>query len=315
MALNDLLSSKDVSTTSLPSWYSTATQNIGTGLSNVAPTNPSSTVLPQTTQAFSPTGQFQLGTNVLNSIGTGAANPWLTTTDASGNTTVSPNVSTPLGGLFQSQKDYLSQILPDVNATASAPAIGSGGFGGKMNIAAVNKARGQAASDLFQKQMTAALQNEQTGVSAGAALGNLGNQLAQSGVNTATYQQNVPYADLLNQSKILSSLPTNKTTVDQKDLSLLGQIGALSSALGGSGPVNNLLTSLGVQGGLGGLADVLKNAGGSSIFNTYQTADQPGDYDTYNPVDNYLSNVDNGSTYWDNPEIDYNALFGTDGNI
>lgn len=239
--LNELISSKDVSTTAMPGWYSTATQNIGTGVGAVTPTAPGSTALPATTAAFDPTGQFQTGSNVLQSIGSGAANPWLTTTSPTGQTTVTPNTSTAMGGLFQAQKDYLNEILPDINATATAPAIGAGGFGSKMNIAAVNKARSQAASDLFKNQMQSALQNQQTGVSAGAGLGNIGNQLVQSGLNTATYQQNLPYADLVNQAKILQYLQPDKTVTEQKQLSPLGQIAGLGSMV--SGGLNSLLGS------------------------------------------------------------------------
>lgn len=240
--LNDLISSKDVATTSLPSWYSTATQNVGTGVGAVTPTAPGSTVLPATTAAFSPTGQFQTGSTILQDIGSGAANPWITATSPTGQTTVKPNTSTAMGGLFQAQTDYLNQVLPDINATATAPSIGSGGFGSKMNLSAIGKARSQAVADLFKNQMQAALQNEQTGVSAGAGLGNIGNQLAQSGINTATYQQNLPYADLVNQAKILQYLNPDKTVTEQKQLSPLGQIaglgsmvsGGLTSLLGGS---------------------------------------------------------------------------------
>lgn len=283
--LNDILSSKDVTTTSMPSWYSTATQNVGTGAGSVTPTAPGSTALPAATGAFNPTGQFQAGTNVLQSIGQGAANPWLTTTSPTGQTTVTPDTSTAMGGLFQAQKDYLNQILPDVNATATAPSIGAGGFGSKMNMSAIGKARSQAASDLFQKQMQSALQNQQTGVSAGAGLGNIGNQLVQSGLNTATYQQNLPYADYMNQAKILQALSPEKTEVKQKQLSPVSQIGALASALGGSGPVSNLLTSLGVSGGISGLGNILSGGSGSSSPSVWDYGYNPSNPDNYEGVD------------------------------
>lgn len=237
--LNELISSKDVATTAMPGWYSTATQNVGTGAAGVTPTAPGSTALPSAAGAFGPTGQFQAGSNVLQSIGQGAANPWLTSTSPTGQTTVTPDTSTAMGGLFQAQKDYLNEILPDINATATAPSIGAGGFGSKMNLSAIGKARSQAASDLFQKQMQSALQNQQTGVSAGAGLGNIGNQLVQSGLNTATYQQNLPYADYINQAKILQALSPDKTTTEQKQLSPLGQIAGLGSMV--SGGLNSLL--------------------------------------------------------------------------
>jgi len=303
--LNELISSKDVATTSMPSWYSTATQNVGTGIGAVTPTAPGSTALPAAAAAFSPTGQFQSGTNVLQSIGQGAANPWLTSTSPTGQTTVTPNTSTAMGGLFQAQQDYLNQILPDINASATAPAIGAGGFGSKMNLSAISKARSQAASDLFQKQMQSALQNQQTGVSAGAGLGNIGNQLAQSGINTATYQQNLPYADLVNQAKILQALNPNKTTIEQKQLSPLGQIAGLGSMV--SGGLNSLLGSTTIDPKTGrpvttpSMLDQINrlygrltaptgpNNTGSPNFNTGTgtAGDQEGDFDMYDPYANY----------------------------
>jgi hypothetical protein len=206
-----------------------------------------------------------------------------------------------MGGLFSAQQDYLNQILPDINASATAPAIGAGGFGSKMNLAGITKARGQAASDLFQKQMQSALQNQQTGVSAGAGLGNIGNQLAQSGINTATYQQNLPYADLTNQAKILQILNPNKTTIEQKQLSPLGQIAGLGSMV--SGGLNSLLGSTSIDPRTGkpvtspSMLDQINrlygrltaptgpNNTGSPNYDTGTgtAGDQEGDFDMYDP--------------------------------
>lgn len=293
--LNDVLSSKDISTTAMPNWYSTATQNIGTGVGAVAPTAPGSTALPAVANTFSPTGQFQSGTNVLQSIGAGAVNPWLNSTDpTTGQTTTTPNTSTAMGGLFNAQQQYLDDIMGDIDTSVTAPSIGAGGFGSKMNLAGIAKARGTAANDLFKNQMQSALQNQQTGVSAGAGLGNIGNQLAQSGLNTATYQQNLPYADLTNQAKILQSLKPDETKIDQKQMSPVSQIGALASALGGSGPVSNLLSSLGVSGGISGLGSILGGGKtGSSIFDYGYNPSNP---DNYEPI-----NLDGGE--FENPGL------------
>lgn len=281
--LNDILSSKDVSTTAMPSWYSTATQNVGTSLGNLQSPDIGTTVAPSAVGAFGATGPFSTGQSTLQTIGSGAANPWLTTTSPTGQTTVTPDTSTAMGGLFQAQKDYLNQILPDINATATAPSIGAGGFGSKMNLSAIGKARSQAASDLFKNQMQTALQNQQTGVSAGAALGNLGNQLVQSGLNTAQYQANEPYASALNEAKILQYLNPDKTVTDQKQLSPVGQIGALASALGGSGPVDNLLKALGVSGGLSSVGNLFGGSGNTYDPNAYGTGDPSGT--EFNPID------------------------------
>lgn len=300
--LNSLVSDKDVATTSLPSWYSTATQNVATSLNNLQSPTMGQTVAPSAINAFGTSGPFATGQNTLQTIGAGAANPWLTSTDASGKTTVSPNMNTAMGGLFGAQKQYLDSILGDIDTSVTAPAIGGGGFGSKMNLAGITKARGIAANDLFQKQMQSALQNQQTGVSAGAAQGNLGNQLVQGALNTAQYQANEPFAEGLNKAKILQALNTDKTETKQRDYSLLNQLGGLSTALGGTGPVANLLSSLGLQGGLANLGKAILGGNYSNAANNtgsifYDTGtgtagDQEGDFDFYNPNNQYTAPSD-----------------------
>lgn len=286
--LNSLVSDKDVSTTSMPSWYSTATQNVGTSVNNIQAPNMGQTVAPSAVNAFGASGPFATGQNTLQTIGAGAANPWLTSTDASGNTTVKPNMNTAMGGLYGAQQQYLDSIMDDIDTSATSPAIGSGNFGSRMNLSGIAKARSTAANDLFQRQMQSALQNQQTGVSAGAAQGNLGNQLVQGALNTAQYQANEPFATDLNKAKILQTLNPDKTTTEQRDYSLLNQLGGLSTALGGTGPVSNLLSSLGLQGGLANLGKAVlggnygnaSNNTGSIFFDTGTgtAGDQEGDF-------------------------------------
>lgn len=263
--LNNLLSNKENTTSTMPSWFTTAQQGAVNQMPTAGPAI-GDTAAQSAINTFSGANNpFTQGQGTLNTIGAGAANPWLV--DVSGN--VTPNTSTALGGLFSAQKDYLNQILPDVNASASAPSIGTGGFGSKMNISAVEKARNQAFSDLAQKQMTAALQNQQTGVSAGAALGNLGNQQVQSALNTGTYQQNAPYAGALNTATVLGKLNVPTSTTKQTDIALLNQLAGLGSmftgglnALGDQTTLDKygnkittpgILSQLGIKGGLPGL--------------------------------------------------------------
>lgn len=301
--LNALVSDTDVSTTSMPAWYSTATQNVGTSLGSLSSPTMANTVAPSAVNAFGATGPFSTGQNTLQSIGAGAANPWLVTTSPTGAKTVTPDVSTPMGGLFSAQKDYLNSIMGDIDTSATAPSIGSGGFGSKMNLAGVAKARGTAANDLFQKQMQSALQNQQTGVSAGAALGNLGNQLVQSGINTATYQANEPYASALNEAKILQALNPDKTVKDEREYSLLNQIGGLATALGGTGPVANLLTSLGFKGGLSGLTKSVwdkATSNNGSLFGEYD----PNAYGTGDPSGATFDGID-PEDYFGNEYLDW----------
>lgn len=289
--LNNLMSNVENTTSTLPSWFTTAQQS---AVNQVPAAGPAigDTAAQSAINTFSGANNpFTQGQSTLNTIGAGAANPWLV--DASG--TVSPNTSTAMGGLFSAQKDYLNQILPDVNASASAPSIGTGGFGSKMNISAVNKARAQAFSDLAQKQLTAGLQNQQTGVSAGAALGNLGNQQVQSALNTGTYQQNAPYAGALNTASVLGKLNVPASTSKQTDIALLNQLAGLGSMF--TGGLNALtgqtildkagnkittpgiLSQLGIKGGLPGLLGI-GGAGGSG--GTAPTVDQTTQIDTSN---------------------------------
>jgi hypothetical protein len=167
--------------------------------------------------------------------------------------------------------------------------------------------------------MQSALQNQQTGVSAGAALGNLGNQQVQGALNTAEYQANQPYASSLNEAKILQALNPDKTTVEQRDYSLLNQLGGLSTALGGSGPVANLLSSLGLKGGLASLGKTVlggnygnaSNNTGSVFFNTGTgtAGDQEGDFDMpsfTSPSDSAMASDPNFNWLdWYNGEGDY----------
>jgi hypothetical protein len=317
--LNSLVSDKDIKTTTMPTWYSTATENVGKSLGNIQAPGIADTTATNAISAFGPEGAFNQGQNTLNTIGAGAANPWLTTTDASGNTSVNPNMNTAMGGLFGAQKQYLDSIMGDIDTSANAPGIGAGGFGSKMNLSGVARARGTAANDLFQKQMQAALTNQQTGVSAGAALGNLGNQQVQSGLNTATYQTNQPYAGALNEAKILDTLKPNQMETKEREASLLNQLGGLSTALGGTGPVANLLTSLGLKGGLAGLGKAVlggnygnaANNTGSLFFDTGTgtAGDQEGDFDMPNftsPSDAAMAQDPNFNWMdWYNGEGDY----------
>jgi hypothetical protein len=317
--LNSLVSDKEIATTSMPSWYSTATQNVGTSLGNLQSPDMAATTAPSAINAFGASGPFSQGQNTLQTIGAGAANPWLTSTDATGKTSVTPNTNTAMGGLFGAQQQYLDSIMGDIDTSATAPAIGAGGFGSKMNLAGIAKARGTAANDLFQKQMQSALQNQQTGVSAGAALGNLGNQQVQGALNTAEYQANQPYASSLNEAKILQALNPDKTTVEQRDYSLLNQLGGLSTALGGTGPVSNLLSSLGLKGGLANLGKSVlggnygnaSNNTGSIFFDTGTgtAGDQEGDFpfmDFTSPSDSAMASDPNFNWLdWYNGEGDY----------
>lgn len=292
--LNDLVTNKETSTTSLPSWYSTAQQNLVNQATGVNAPAIGDTAAQSAVSAFGSGSPFGAGQNILQSIGTGAANPWLISTDATGAKTVTPNVETPLGGLFQAQTDYLGQILPDIQAEETARAITGGGFGSRMNLSGIARETGKAYSDLAQKQMQSALQNQQTGVSAGVGLGNVGQQQVQSALNTGTFQQNAPYAGATNLASILGKIDPGKASTKSVELGGLNQIMGLLAA--GEGATDlftgkyvkdkdgkvirlpGLLEKLGIKGGLSGLGGGNVNESGTTPPPNY-SQENGGTYD------------------------------------
>lgn len=229
--LNDFLKDTTVKEQTMPGWFNTAQENLVKNAALVQQPAIGDTAAQYATKAFGPESTFQKGADILSSIGSGAANPWLVTTGPGGEQTVAPDVTTPMGGLFKAQTDYLSQIMPDIAAKQNAQAIAGGGFGSRMNLSGVQRAQQEAATDLFQKQMQAALQAQQTGVSAGAGLGNIGGQEVKSALDTATLEQGYPYAGYVNLANIIGKtrVPIGERT--QIDPSILSQIGSLNSII------------------------------------------------------------------------------------
>lgn len=231
--LNDLITNTTTSSGSLPQWFTEAQQNaVNLGAQAASPAI-QDTAAQSAINAFGPTGPFATGQSALNQIASGAANPWMVSETGE----VTPDVSTPLGGLYKAQTDYLSQIMPTIDTGATAGSIAGGDFGSSMNQGKIAKARADAASQLFQNQMTNALNAQQTGATAGAALGTLGNYLTQNALNTGTYQQNAPYASAINQANILSKMGQQPvTTTSSTQLGGLNQLmGLLSLTSGGIG--------------------------------------------------------------------------------
>lgn len=261
--LSNMLTNKDITTETLPSWFTNAQQQAVSAISNVQAPAVADTAAQSAINAFKPaTSPFGSAQSTLESIGSGAANPWL----ESG----APDTSTALGGLFAAQTEQAKQLMPEIDTAQTARNIAGGDFGSAMNLGGVSRARANFLTDLYQKQMQSALQNQQTGVAAGSALGNVGNQLVQSALNTGTFQQNAPYASALNLANVVGKLQAPKTTTTTRDLGFLNQIGALGSLIGGgidaldgkyvmdpkTGKVSKspgVLERFGVQGGLTGL--------------------------------------------------------------
>jgi len=204
--LNEFLTDKALTKETMPSWFTGAQESLVKSAQEAKTPAIGQTTAQKAIDVFGAQGPFSSAQSTLQAIGSGAANPWITSTDAAGKTTVRPNVSTPLGGLFGAQQDYLNQILPEIGAAETAKSIAGGGFGSSMNLSALQRARAAAASDLFQKQMSAALQAQQTGVQAGQGLGTLGSQIAKGALETGTFEQGYPYTNLVNLANIFGRL-------------------------------------------------------------------------------------------------------------
>lgn len=240
--LNDLVTNKEISSTTLPNWYTTAQQNVVKSATEAGAPGIADTAAQRAVSAFGEGSPFTAGSDILRTIGSGAANPWLVSTDATGAQTVKPNVATPLGGLFSAQSDYLKQILPDIQAEETAKAIAGGGFGGRMNLSGIARETAKAQSDLAQKQMQAALQSQQYGVSAGAGLSDIGQELVKSALETGKYQQNAPFAGATNLANILGGMKLPQDVTKSVELGGLNQImgllagtqGGLSALMGGT---------------------------------------------------------------------------------
>ena len=242
--LSSLISNTGTQTTALPSWYDTAQQNVVSQAqaANAAAPAPGQTVAQNAVNALSgPTNAFTQAGGTLQNIASGAANPW--NTDASGN--VTPNTNTALGGLFQAQNQQLNQLMPTTTAPVEAGNIGSGNFGGLRGQTAVDTSKANALATLNTAQNQAALQNQATGVNAGAAAGNVAQQDINNLLTTGQYQQASPYTNAANLGNVLSSIQAPQTVSNTTNLSPLNQVMGLASALGGSGvSTSGLLGSL-----------------------------------------------------------------------
>lgn len=277
--LNEFLTDTAVTREAMPSWFTSAQEGLVRQAQEATTPPIGQTTAQKAIDVFGAQGPFSAAQSTLQSIGSGAANPWITSTDATGKTTVRPNVTTPMGGLFSAQQEYLNQILPEIGAAETAKSIAGGGFGSSMNLSALQRARAAAASDLFQKQMSAALQAQQTGVQAGTGLGALGSQLAKGALETGTFQQAYPYTNLVNLANIYGRMGPylGKTTEQSKQLSLLGQIGALGNLIGGlPGATQN------IQSGLSGILNWARGLGGPTV------TPGSGDYPDPNVQEDYV---------------------------
>jgi hypothetical protein len=233
--LNNLLSDTQQTTTTLPSWYDAAQQQVvGQGVQayNQAP-QMGQTVAQGAINQLQPgaANPFTQAQSSLQQISSGAANPWIT--DSSGY--IAPNTNTAMGGLFAAQNQQLEQMMPNYTAPVQGANIASGNFGSLRGQTAYNKAMGDAMAELNSKQMQAALQNQQTGVQGAAQLGNVTQQGINAAMNVGQAQQNAPFTNVGNLASLLGTVNAPATVSSQKQLSPLGQITTLGNAvLGGA---------------------------------------------------------------------------------
>jgi hypothetical protein len=253
--LTDLVTQSSDKTTTLPSWYTSAQQdavNKATSGVNAMPTIGSTVAGQAISNLSGPNNPFNQAQGTLNTIATGAANPWLT--DASGN--VTPNTNTAMGGLFAAQNQQLKTLLPQYEAPATAGSISSGNFGSLRGQTAADTAVTNAQADLFSKQMQSALTNQQTGVNASTGLGNVGEQGTTSESNLGKLQQSDPAAQAAALSTILGNIKVPESVSQTASASPLDKINQLMTAYNGlpadiTGPLTNVFGK--IMGGTGSL--------------------------------------------------------------
>jgi hypothetical protein len=258
--LSKFISNEAVQSTSMPSWFDTAQQNVvnqATTAAGGVPSLQNTVAGTAINQLSGPQNPFTQAQGTLNQIASGAANPWLVSSTGQ----VTPNTSTAMGGLFQAQNQALEQLMPQYTAPVQGGNIASGNFGSLRGETAVNKAMADAQSKLFADQMQAALQAQGVGAQAAGALGQVGSQGVQSMTSLGQAQQSDPFFASSALGKILGGMQIPTTTKNVTNLSPLNQIGSIASALGGSiSGTDKLLKDL----GLGGLSKYLSAAGSGS---------------------------------------------------
>jgi hypothetical protein len=118
--------------------------------------------------------------------------------------------------------------MPTTIAPTQAQGIGSGGFGGLRAQTAVDTAKTNAMSTLQAQQMQAALQNQQTGATAGGALGNVGAQGITSGLTTGAAQMNAPFQGATNYANLVNAVNVPGTVSTQNQQSPLQMVSTLA---------------------------------------------------------------------------------------
>jgi len=283
--------------TTLPSWYDTAQQN----LVNNAVSNSGNVPQLQNTvagqainQLSGPNNPFTQSQSTLNTIASGAANPWITNP----NGTITPNTNTALGGLAASEQQMLAQSLPQIADQAGAGGTSSGQFGSLRSQTARDTAIANANATMNTALNTAALNNQATGVNAATGESQSGAQGTAAETTLGQAQQASPLTATAQLANILGTIqaPTTVTnTTNVSPLSLLNSLSQYASANPGAIGAN-LINSIGSSLGLSGLGNT--TAPTANGINTTVNAPTGGLTDANgNPLQ---SNPDNSSSSSDN---------------
>jgi hypothetical protein len=198
-------------TTTLPSWFTTAQQNIATQAPTTygAVTDPSKTVAAGLisdlgSQTANP---FTTAISGLQASQTANANPFLQTG--------APNTASPLGALFAAQNAKLDQLLPGLTSQVGAGGIATGNTGSLRGQTAIEQARAGALTSMFEQQNKAAMDAMQQSIQAGQALGNVGSQYGTTALNTATQEMMGGLPALAKYSDIINAMgPTTNKEVE-----------------------------------------------------------------------------------------------------
>lgn len=199
-------------TTTLPSWFTSAQENIATTAPTVygAATDPSKTV----------------ASGLISNLNSQTANPFTTAisglqTAQSANlnpflSTGAPDTSTPLGALFASQNAKLDQLLPQITSQVGAGGIGTGNYGSLRGQTATETARAGALTSLNEQQNKALMDAMGQSIQAGNVLGNVGAQYGTTALNTATQEMMGGLPALSKYSDIINAMgpTTNRTATE-----------------------------------------------------------------------------------------------------
>jgi len=259
--LSDLITNSASQATTMPAWYDQAQQNIvnkATAASGNMPALNQTVAGGAISNLSGPNNPFMNAQQTLGQIGYGAANPFLTNPTTG---QVTPNTDTAMGGLFAAQNQQLQQLMPNITAQPMAAGIGSGNYGSLRGQTAVNKAMGDAESQLFAQQMQAALQNQATGVNAATGLGQVGSAGTTSMLGLGQAQQSDPFMAASNLGKIVGGIQAPTTVQNTTQLSPLNTLGSLATA--GSAGYSALNSATG-----GALNNIFKNLFSSGSGNS-----------------------------------------------